>query len=269
MIADAVFGPPLGGLRRWRWRPRASIPLEAACLVANGIRETLRELLGERCELVLGEPAAIDGAAWSLLAADAFLFLTRGRQTDTVLVLPQRDARRLVLRAFGEGEAAGAPALPAAACSALEVHALERIAARCAAAFEPLCAERSGGARSVRPHEVPTCVAYFDLRVHAPVPLSLGIGIVRDLPDPGPSGALPATALGPVELEARAVFAEGTIGAAAFVKLRPGDLVRLDTQVGAPACLKIGGQRLATGVAGVVASRTAFLVHDVATGATP
>ena len=37
------------GVRPARFVPRASIPVAAACLVANGLRETLRELLGERC----------------------------------------------------------------------------------------------------------------------------------------------------------------------------------------------------------------------------
>ena len=267
VIADLTFGAPSNRVRRVRFVPRASIPVEAACVVANGIRETLRELFGEACELVIGEPAALDASAWSLLARDALLFLTRGRQTDIVLVLPQRDARRLVLRAFGEGDAPGAPPLPDAACSALELHALAQIAERCAAAFDPLCAERRARSRAVGAHDVPACAAYFDLRVHAPVALTLGIGIVRDLPDPGPSGALPAFALDSVTVEARAVFAEGTIDAAAFVRLRPGDVVKLGTKVGAPASLNLGGRRLATGVPGVVASRTAFLVHDVAMGA--
>jgi flagellar motor switch/type III secretory pathway protein FliN len=264
MIADATFGPSQHGVRTLRFAPRASIPLEAACVVANGIRETLRELLGEQCDLVLGEPAALDQAAWSVLARDAFLFLTRGRQTDIVLVLPQRDARRLVLRAFGEGDE-----LPDAACSALEVHAVERIAARCAASFDPLCAERRGGSRAVRAHEIPPCVAYFDLRIAAPVPVALGIGIVRDLPDPGPSGALSPRALDAVAVEARAVFAEGVMDAAAFVRLQPGALVRLDTKVGAPASLNIAGRRVASGAVGVLAARTAFQVKDVALGAAP
>jgi flagellar motor switch/type III secretory pathway protein FliN len=263
-IADLTFGAPSHRVRRSRFVPRASIPVEAACVVANGIRETLRELFGEACELVLGEPAVLDANAWSVLARDARLFLTRGRQTDIVLVLPQRDARRLVLRAFGEGDAAS---LPDAACTALELHALERIAGRCAAAFDPLCAERRAGSRAVGAHDVPPCVAYFDVRVHAPIAVTMGIGIVRDLPDPGPSGALPASALDAVAVEARAVFAEGRIDAAAFVALRPGDVVELETKVGAPASLNLGGRRLATGVPGVVASRTAFLVHDVAMGA--
>jgi hypothetical protein len=266
MIADARFGPPVGRVRALRFVPRAAIPLDTACSVASRVRETLRELLGARCELVLGEPAALSGAAWALLAREAFLYLTRGRQTDVVLVLPHADARRLVLHAFGEGEAPGAPPLPDAGCSALELHALERIAARCATAFEAL-GVAAGESRAVRAHEVPACVAYFDLRVHGPVSLMLGIGIVRALPAPVPAGGLAPRALYEVPVEARAVFARGTIDAAAFVKLRPGDVVRLDSQVGSPACLNIGGQRLATGIAGAVASRTAFLVHDVATGA--
>jgi hypothetical protein len=262
MIADARFGPPADGLRALRFAPRASIPVAAACLVASGVRAALRELLGERCELVVGEPAAIDGAAWGVLARDASLFLLRGRQTDVVLVVSQRDARRLVLRAFGEADA-----LPDEACSALELRALERIAARCASACEPLCAERDGALRAVGPHEAPACVAYVDLRVSAPLPMVLGIGIVRDLPDPGPGEGLGPEMLASVTLEARAVFAQGTIAAGAFVKIRPGTIVKLDTKVGAPACLNIAGRRYASGVPGILDARAAFLVHDVASGA--
>jgi hypothetical protein len=262
VIADAAFGPPVGGVRPLRFARRASIPLEAACLVANGIRETLRELVGERCELVVGEPAAIDAAAWTVLARDACLFLMHGRQTDVVLVLPQADAQRLVRRAFGEGES-----VPEDACSALERHALERIAARCVVACEPLCAERRAPPRPVAPPEVPACVAYVDVRIAAPVALTLGIGIVRDLPDPGPAGSLAPEMLGPVSLQARVVFAEGSCDAAAFVKIRPGTIVKLDTKVGAPASLNIEGRRYATGAPGSLGPHAALLVRDVASGA--
>ena len=222
------------------------------------MRETLRELLGERCELVLGEPGAIGAGAWSLLAADAFLFLTRGRQTDIVLVFPQRDARRLVLRAFGEGDA-----LPEGACTALELHALERIAARCAVAFDPLCAERLGASRAVASRDVPLCAAYFDVRVHAPVPLTLGIGIVRDLPDPGPSGTLSPGALDGVPVRARVVLGTGVIASAALGALRPGDVVPLDAALDAQASLTLAGRVLARGTCGVTGARGAFLIAEV------
>ena len=183
-------------------------------------------------------------------------------------MVPRRDARRLVLRAFGEPDAPTAPALDAA-CSALELQAIERIAARCAPALGPLCAQRAEGSQRILADEAPACVAYFDLRVRSPIELTLGVGIVRALPEAGPPGTLSPAALDEVGLEVRAVFAEGLIDAADFVTIRPGDVVKLDTKVGALASLNLGSGRLATGVAGVVSSRTAFLCCDLAVGAFP
>jgi hypothetical protein len=268
MIADARFGIPQGGVRRLRFVPRAPLPVDAACAVANGIRETLRELLGEGCELDLGEPAALEAHAWTQLVQEAQLFVVRGRRTDVVLIVPRRDARRLVLRAFGEADAAAAPTLEAA-CSALELQAIERIAARCAPSVGPLSAQQADAPQRVVAGQVPACVAYFDLRVRTPIELTLGVGIVRALPETHAPGTLSPAALAEVGLEVRAVFAEGLIDAVDFVTLRPGDVVKLDTKVGAFASLNVGPGRLATGVAGVVSARTAFLCRDLAVGAFP
>lgn len=259
MIADLTFaGADAHGVRRARFIPRASIPLGAACLVANGLRETLRELFGERCELSIGEPAAIGRDAWDTLSREAHCFLTCGRQTDIVLVVPNGHARTLVLRAFGEGEPSGATAL-----SVLELHAVERIAARCAAAFDPLCAERRGTSQRLDARMVPTCVAYFDIRVQVPVPLEIGIGIVRELPDPGPAGAFSAAHLARVPVEVRAEFASGTIDVASLLRLAPGDVIRLESQVDAQTSLKIGGRPFASGTAGVAGGRYSCEVRSV------
>jgi flagellar motor switch/type III secretory pathway protein FliN len=88
---------------------------------------------------------------------------------------------------------------------------------------------------------------------------------VRDLPDPGPTGRVAAAALDDVPLTLRATLAGGTIDAATFVELRPGDVVRLDTQVGYPGSLKLGGQTIASGTCGSRASRAAFQVHEIRT----
>jgi flagellar motor switch/type III secretory pathway protein FliN len=251
VIAELAFGrADAQGVRRARFVPRSSIPLGAACLVANGLRETLRELLGERCELSIGEPAAIGPDAWDTLSREAHCFLTCGRQTDIVLVVPNRYARALVLCAFGEGE----PQV-AATLSALELEAVERIAARCAAAFDPLCAERRSASQRVDAGSVPACVAYFDVRVHVPVPLEIGIGIVRELPDPGPTGAFPAAGLARVPVELRAEFASGIIDVATLLQLAPGDVVRLESQVDGATNLNIGGRLFARGTAGVAGGR--------------
>lgn len=261
MIADLTFGrPDARGIRAARFIPRSNIPLGAACLVANGVRETMRELLRESCDLTLGEPVALDAVAWHALSRDALCFLTRGRQTDIVLTLPPADARALVLRAFGEGGPPGA-----GACSALELHAIERIAARCSGAFDPLCAERRGPAQAVRASELPACVAFFDIRIHAPIAITLGIGLVRDLPDPGPSGTLPPALLAALPVDVRAEFASGTIDARGLLALRVGDVVRMDTKVGSAASLNLGPQLIARGVCGVLAAHHAFQVHETST----
>jgi flagellar motor switch/type III secretory pathway protein FliN len=259
VIADLAFGQPdARGVRRTRFVPRTSIPVGAACLVANGLRETLREVFGERCELAIGEPAAIGADAWGTLSREAHCFITFGRQTDIVLVVPERHARALVLRAFGEGDAPHAGAL-----SALELQAVERIAARCAAAFDPLCAERHGPTQRVSAAAVPACVAYFDVRVQQPVRIEIGIGIVRDLPNPGPAGEFSAALLAHVCVNVRAEFAAGTIDVATLLGLAPGDVIRLATQVAQPATLKIAGRSIAYGAAGVRAGRYSIEVHAV------
>ena len=259
MIAELTFGrPDAAGLRLPHFARRSSIPVGAACVVASGIRETLRELFGERCDVTIGEPQPVSGDAWRELTRSAHCYLTPGRQTDIVLVIARDDARTLVSHALGEDDATGY-----GACSVLELHAIERIASRCAAAFDPLCAERRGPPRALKPGEIPSCVAFFDVRMQAPITISLGVGIVRDLPDPGPSGTLRANALNGVPLEIRAEFASGTIDSSAFLGLRVGDLVRMDTKVGSVGALNCAGQRIAAGACGSIASRNAFVVHDV------
>jgi flagellar motor switch/type III secretory pathway protein FliN len=259
VIADLTFGrADARGVRAARFVPRSSIPLAAACLVANGLRETLRELFGERCELTIGEPAAIDVRAWETLSRDAHCFITYGRQTDIVLVLPRRDARALVMRAFGEGDAPGTTAL-----SVLELQAVERIAARCAAAFDPLCAERRGTSQPIGADAAPVCVAYFDVRVHTPIALELGVGIVRELPDPGPAGTFAPALLGSIAVDVRAEIGNGTIDAAALLRLVPGQVIELGAAFGSGGRLKIADRSFASGIAGVSRGRYSFEVHTV------
>jgi len=260
VIADLTFGDAdPRGVRVARFVPRTNIPLSAACLVANGLRETLRDLLGEPCELGIGEPAAIGPQAWATLSRDAYCFVTPGRQTDTVLVVPESAARALVMRAFGEQ--AGATAGP---LSTLELAAVERIAARCASAFDSLCAQRHGSAQRVGRADLPACVAFFDVRISAPISIELGIGIVRDLPDPAPIGRLPPAALARVPVTVRAEFASGTIDVATLLALAPGDIIALETQVGAAGSLKIADRSFASGSGGVQAGRYSFEVRTLA-----
>jgi flagellar motor switch protein FliM len=99
--------------------------------------------------------------------------------------------------------------------------------------------------------------------VQSPMALDVGVGIVRELPDPGPAGVIPARLLDHVPLEVRAEFASGTIALAELLGLAPGDIVVLETQVGTAASLKVGDCSFASGSGGVSGGRYSFEVRDV------
>jgi flagellar motor switch/type III secretory pathway protein FliN len=107
-------------------------------------------------------------------------------------------------------------------------------------------------------------VAYFDVRVQAPVSFEVGVGILRELPDPGPAQPFAAALLSRVLVEVAVEFGEGTIDLATLLDLAPGDVIALDTKVGAPASLKVGDQRFATGIGGARDGRYSFEVQTVA-----
>ena len=103
-----------------------------------------------------------------------------------------------------------------------------------------------------------------DLTVVGPeLPLTLGIGIVRDLPDPGPSGALPSGALDGVPLRARTVLGTASIGAAALAALREGDVVPLDTRLDGSARLTLAGRTFARGTCGVADARSVMRIEEL------
>jgi flagellar motor switch/type III secretory pathway protein FliN len=257
VIATLAF-ERTGRVRRARFVRRPSVPLDAACVVANGIREALRALLGESCTVTLGEPAALDPAGWRTLSRGALAFAAPGRATDVVFLVPRRDARRLVQAAFGE-----APAPHDEGWSALEAGAIERIVARCAGACDVLCAERRGPTRAVDPAGLPPCVAFFDVRVGAPIALTLGVGIARELPEPAPARTLPAAALDPLALDVQVVLGHATLAAPRLLALRVGDTVPLVTKVAGGGELNVAGQRIATGSGGVVAGHAAFAIDSM------
>jgi len=259
MIAALAFGAPRGRVREARFVPRAGLPVDAACVVANGVREALRALLGEPCALTLGEPVALEAAAWSRLTRDALVFATPGRATDVAFVLAACDARRLLQAAFGEDPGTGA-----GAWSALETGALERIVARCAVACDALCVERRGAPSLVEAARLPRPAAYFDVRIAEPLALTIGVGILRELPEAPPALTLAPAALAGLRAEVRVVLGTGALPAAQLLDLRQGSVVPLRTKVAGAGELNLAGQRIAFGTCGVRNGHAAFEVGSIA-----
>ena len=262
MIADLTFPGARGGVRRARFVPCANLPVDAACVVANGVREALRTLLGESCSVTLGEPVALDAPAWRAIAGDALLFATPGRATDVIFVLTHRDARRLVHAAFGEDAAAETTSADGV-WTALESGAIERIVARCATACDALCVERRGPTSHVDAARAPRSVAYFDVRVAAPVALTIGVGIVRELPAAAPVGAVRPEMLESLRVEIRAVLGRAIVSTPGLLALQIGTFVPISTKVAGEGELNLAGQRFAFGTCGVRNGRAAFEVGSV------
>ncbi len=257
MIAALAFEAAAGRVRRARFVPRAGLAVEAACALASGLHAALRGVLGEACALTIGEPVALDAPAWRSLAADALAFAVPGTATDVLFVLPRRDARALIAAAFGEE-----PAPHDASWSALEAGAVERIVARCAPACEAICGTRIGPVRAVDPARLAPCVDAFDVRVSAPVRLTIGVGLLRALPSAPPARTIAPSALGAVPLETRVVLGRGEIAAARLLELRVGGVVRLRTKVAGEGELNVAGQRIALGTCGVRHGLAAFDVRS-------
>ncbi len=232
-------------IRRARFERRSTLPVSAACLVANGVRETLGALLATPVSLRLLEPAIPDPAAWRAICDGAQLYTARGSNCDAAFVLRPRDAVALAGTAFGE-EPNDSRQL-----SAVEQEVLVRMLQGLATCLAPVCG------RDLQPLErildINGFTTYFELLLERPASARIGVALSRDPVSRG-AGNLRIEDLLQVEIEVSVQFASGALPAAAFLDLRPGTDVPMKTRVGEPGLLKLGGAVLARGECGVSAT---------------
>jgi len=162
-------------VRRARFERRSSLPLSAACVVANGIRETLGMLIGQPVRVHLLEPLVPDPAAWAIVTSGARLYQVRGTLNDAAFILRRTDALTLVRTVFGEGGGADTQEL-----SPIEEEVLRRLLRSLAATLTPVCgnAQESVGLRSA----AATFLTFFEVFVEEPATLRLGIALARETP---------------------------------------------------------------------------------------
>ena len=90
-------------VRKPVFRPRSALPSSAACIVANGVRETLTSIFSSPVEMRVFEPSIPAPPAWPAIVKDAVLYRVRGSIADAAIVLRSADALSLVAALFGEG----------------------------------------------------------------------------------------------------------------------------------------------------------------------
>jgi hypothetical protein len=258
---DARSGERRGRrLRRARFEVRSSLPISAACVVANGARETLNSLLGAPVALRLFEPSIPSPAGWRAILDGARCYRFRGNIAEAAVVLRAADAVSLAAALFGELSTAP----PAEReLSPIERDVLERLVNAIAANLGVVCGARDGHALDSATDAA--FVTYFELLVEEPLLARIGVALSRDsLPEV--RGSIDLSQLAGVRLTARVSIEAGTMTASSIARLTAGALVPL-----APSDLRRGhltalGCTLARGGCGVRNGRYAFHVDSTGEG---
>ena len=263
MIAALAFSQPVAAgdgrlLRTIGFEARSTLPLSAACLVANGVREQLARLLAADIDVELTEPAMPSSDERRVLLDGATIVRVRGRIGDGFVVVRAADARRLVALAFGEPERERP-------LSVIERATLERIVA----GLVPLCNTLSGTlgpvVRETPERAVCDIATYFEVRTTGAIRLAVGFALAADPPETV-AGCLGIDDLADVELAGTVEFASGSLAVPAFSRLAPGATIALETPLGAPGTLRFGDVAFAAGTCGVTNGRSAIAFGDGSIG---
>jgi hypothetical protein len=235
---------------------RSALPPSAACVVANGVRETLTSILSSPVEMRLFEPSIPPLPAWPTILKGAVLYRVRGSIADAAIVLRSADALSLVAALFGEGFVHRECEL-----SPIERDVLDRTVNAIAAHLGSVCGTREN--RFVeRVGLIEGYATYFELLIEEPVAARIGIALSRD-PSPEPRGCVEIAHLAAVSLTARATLDLGWIPSRAVAGLRPGSILTFRPHDLQRCALRAHGRNLARGACGVRNGRYAFHVEAV------
>ena len=240
-------------VRQARFEVRSSLPTSAACVVANGVRETLTALLGVPVAIKLFEPVIPDPRAWRAILRDALLYRVRGSVADAALVLRPADAIALASAVFGEprGKSQSERVL-----SPIERDVVDRTAIAIAAHLGAVCGARDGHPAE-RVGAIGGYVSFFEMLLEKPLEARIGVALSRD-PAPEPRGALELSHLAGVRVAAIASLDLGHAEAAAVARLQTGAVLPIRAADLRRCSLVSHGKRIARGVCGVRNGRLAL-----------
>ncbi|MGA7355753.1 MAG: FliM/FliN family flagellar motor C-terminal domain-containing protein [Candidatus Cybelea sp.] len=244
-------------VRAIRFDARASLPTSAACVVANGVRETLTSLFGTPASMRICEPMIPPAHTWPAIVRNAMLYRVRGSVADAALVLRATDAIAIASTIFGESPGAVSTARE---LSRIERDVIDRTATAIAANFGAVCGAREGH-NVERVGAIGGFVTYFELLLEEPVAASVGIALSRD-PAPEPLVRLELGHLAGVGVVVFASVAIGPVEAGAIARLAPGSVLSVPRSQLSRCALTATGRPLALGHCGVRNGRFALQVDS-------
>jgi flagellar motor switch protein FliM len=244
-------------IRRAAFQARSLLPVSAACVVANGVRETLSSLLAQAVVMRLIEPSIPSSSGWRAILENARLYLIRGKVADAGVVLRPADAIALAAALFGE---AGSLLQPRS-LSRVECDVLDRMVASVALSCGAVCGVREGRSPE-RVGALDGFVTYFELLVEAPLGARIGIALSRD-PSPERSAAIDATHLASVKLKTSVLLEVGSLEAAQTTRLGAGAVLPIAAAALARCTLAAHGHPVARGVGGASNGRYALMTDSI------
>jgi len=247
-------------IRFARFEARSALPVSAACVVANGARETLSALLSVPVTLRLFEPAIPTPSGWRAILQDARCYRIRGSVADAAIVLRIRDAIAFAAALFGESRASEARS----ALSPIECELLDRMVNALSVNFAAICGSREGHAERVA--EIGGFVTYFELSLEEPLNAHLGVALSRE-PLPETGSRIQLAQLAAVSLRARSSFELGTVEAASIAHLEAGAMLVIEAASLSRGRLTLEGQTLARGTCGVRNGRYTLAIDRIADAA--
>lgn len=245
-------------IRQMVFEERSMLPVSAACVVANGVRETLSSLFCEAVALKLYEPTIPTPAGWSAIGRDAVVYRARTPSIDAAVIVRPADASALAAAAFGERGPRPAPLSP------LERTVLERTVQAIALQFGPICGPAAREPVLERIDDLRGFTTFFELQVERPVRSRIGIALSRD-PLPQSHPGIAPDDLSEIELELRVRFDVGRHPAAQIGALEPGTVLAAPPGALRGAVL-LAGRMLALGECGVHGQHYALAIDRTPTG---
>lgn len=239
-------------VREARFESRSMLPVTAACVIANSVRERLAELFDVPVTLRLLEPVLPDAHGWSCICDGALLYSLSGRDCDAAIILRRDDALSLAGAALGERIDRSR------ALSAIEGRVVGRLANALANTLTTICGPQSA-ALSQR-ESLTGYTTYFELIVEEPVRARLGIALSREPLTVGGAGLDPAC-LNAVKLTVYVEGACGLLPAASIARMRIGDVVPFESRIGEDAFIRCGPAVVARGECGEIDARRAVVLR--------
>jgi hypothetical protein len=249
-VRDLAWAPDVDvRVRVPRFVRRSLVAIEEIATVANAIAARLESIFATRMLPAIVPPVELAPGEWERLREGRRCFGIRGETRDAVLLLDEATVRRIVAAAFGETASD-------CALSRLEERVLDRCMAQLGDGLRSLCGN-TGASSEVS--NAPPCT-YFELRF-GPLPAAtVGVALGAPLQAANRSFLHPKL-LEECPIECWVLLGSGNVDIFTFARLAVGDILPLETKVGAFATLNLGAEAIAAGEGGIFGDRTAFKVH--------